>query len=324
MRELKLSLAREQPAINAALERHIAALPEQARPVAGHVLLSGGKRLRPLLTLLTGRALGCRGEQDRLLYELGAAIEMLHAATLLHDDILDNADLRRGSPAAHTLYGVAPVILAGDAMLAKALHIVSSLGDARLTACVSEAVIRTAGGEMAEFAHLRDMDLTQEQYIDIITGKTAWMLRASCELGAILSGADEPLLKAAAVFGLELGIAFQMVDDALDFSPAEETGKPMGGDLREGKITPPLLLYAATLPEPEAARFKRRFCENSLEPAELDALCAAIHAKGYARRTRELADSRLAAAGNALALLPESEERDLLQQMIAYIGSRDR
>ena len=324
MRELKLSLSREQPAINAALERHIEALPTEARPVARHVLLSGGKRLRPLLTLLTGRALGCRGERDQLLYELGAAIEMLHAATLLHDDILDNADLRRGSPAAHTLYGVAPVILAGDAMLAKALHIVASLGDTRLTACVSEAVMRTAEGEMAEFAHLRDMDLSQERYIDIITGKTAWMLRASCELGAILSGAAEPLLRAAATFGLELGIAFQMVDDALDFSPAEETGKPTGGDVREGKITPPLLLYVAALPEAEAARFKQRFHDNALSPAELDDLCAAIHAEGHDRRTRELADGRLAAAGAALAQLPESEERSVLRQMMLYIQNRDR
>ncbi len=324
MRELKLSLNREQPNINAVIERHIAELPDQARPVASHVLLSGGKRLRPLLTLLTGRTLGCAGEKDRLLYELGAAVEMLHAATLLHDDILDNADLRRGSPAAHTLYGVAPVILAGDAMLAKALHSVSSLGDARLTACISEAVMRTAEGEMAEFAHLRDLELSQQGYIDIITGKTAWMLRASCELGALLSGAAGLLLQAAATFGLELGIAFQMVDDALDFSPAENTGKPTGGDVREGKITPPLLLYIAALPEQEAALFKQRFRDNDFSAAEIDELSAAIYARGHARRTREMADGRLAAAGAALDLLPDSEERAVLRQMMQYIQSRDR
>lgn len=324
MRELKLSLSREQPNINAAIERHIAELPDQARPVASHVLLSGGKRLRPLLTLLAGRALGCAGEKEQLLYELGAAVEMLHAATLLHDDILDNAELRRGSPAAHTLYGVAPVILAGDAMLAKALHIVSALGDARLTACIAEAVMRTAEGEMAEFAHLRDLELSQQGYIDIITGKTAWMLRASCELGAILAGAAGPLLQAAATFGLELGIAFQMVDDALDFSPAEDTGKPTGGDVREGKITPPLLLYIDALPEQKAALFKQRFRDNDFTPAEIDELSAAIYAQGHARRTREMADGRLAAAGAALDLLPDSEERAVLRQMMQYIQSRDR
>ena len=131
-------------------------------------------------------------------------------------------------------------------------------------------------------------------------------------------------MRAAATFGLELGIAFQMVDDALDFSPAEETGKPTGGDVREGKITPPLLLYVAALPEAEAARIKQRFHDNALSPAELDDLCAAIHAEGHDRRTRELADGRLAAAGAALAQLPESEERSVLRQMMLYIQNRDR
>lgn len=324
MQELKHSLSQEQPKINAVIERHITEFPDAARPVARHVLMAGGKRLRPLLTLLMGRGLGCSGEKTGLLYELGAAVEMLHAATLLHDDILDNADLRRGSPAAHTLYGVPPVILAGDAMLAKALLVVSSLGDTRLTSCVSEAVMRTAEGEMAEFARLRDVTLSQEDYITIITGKTAWMLRASCELGALLAGADQTMVRAAASFGLELGIAFQMVDDALDFSPAQDTGKPTGGDVREGKITPPLLLYVAGLPEPEAARFKLRFSKNDFSPSELDELATGIHQKGYARQTRQLADDRLAIAGATLALLPDSEERHILRQMMLYVKNREQ
>jgi octaprenyl-diphosphate synthase len=324
MREFQQRLRREQPKIDAAIERRIEELPDAARPVARHVLMSGGKRLRPLLTLLTGRALGCGGKADGMLYQLGAAIEILHAATLLHDDILDNAGLRRGSPAAHMLYGVAPVILAGDAMLAKALLMVSSLDDPRLTACVSEAVMRTAAGEMAEFSHLRDMNLSQEHYRDIIIGKTAWMLRASCELGAILSGAGESLVRAAATFGLELGVAFQIVDDALDFFPTEETGKPTGGDIREGKITPPLLFYIAALPERDALRLKQRFRDNVLEPAELDELIAGIYRQGHAQRTRALAESSLAEAGAALDLLPESEERTVLRQMMLYIQHRDR
>ncbi|MDR2488051.1 MAG: polyprenyl synthetase family protein [Desulfovibrio sp.] len=324
MRELHSYLRREQPKINKAIERRIAELPDEARPVARHVLLAGGKRLRPLLTLLVGRALNCQEKTSELLYELGAAIEILHAATLLHDDILDNADLRRNKPAAHILYGMAPAILTGDAMLAKALHIVSSFGDARLTACVSEAVMRTAVGEMAEFAHLRDMYLSQEQYLDIITGKTAWMLRSSCELGAILSGAAEPLIQAAATFGLELGVAFQIVDDALDFFPTEKTGKPLGGDIREGKITPPLQLYIASLPEQEATCFKQRFRDNAINSAELDEVNACIYRQGYAQRTRELADSRLIAAGASLDVLPESAERMVLRQMMLYIQNRDR
>jgi octaprenyl-diphosphate synthase len=132
------------------------------------------------------------------------------------------------------------------------------------------------------------------------------------------------MLRAVATFGLELGIAFQMVDDALDFSPAEKTGKPLGGDMREGKITPPLLLYAASLPEPEAAALKRSFRDSALGPAELEALCAAIHGRGYAQRARELADEHLVTAGAALALLPASEERAALEQALRAIQSRER
>jgi octaprenyl-diphosphate synthase len=283
------------------------------------LLLSGGKRLRPLLTLLTGRAFGCR---DAGLLPLGAAVEMLHAATLLHDDILDNAPLRRGRAAAHVLFGAAPAVLAGDAMLAKALLLVSSFGDPRLTACVSEAVMHTAEGEIAEFARLRDTSLTHEDYVRIITGKTAWMLRASCELGALRAGAGEEATRAAALFGLEAGIAFQIVDDVLDYYPCEETGKPKGGDLREGKCTPPLLLYLASLPAEKAARLRAEFEGGRLGEADIEALCGEIFAGGFAETARDSAGIHLAGAARALAVFPPSPERDLLDKIRHYILTR--
>ncbi|MCL1939167.1 MAG: polyprenyl synthetase family protein [Desulfovibrionaceae bacterium] len=318
MQELKLALEQEQSRINAALERFTAELPDGSQPVARHVLAAGGKRLRPFLTLLIGRLFGCR---DETLYTLGAAVEMLHAATLLHDDILDNADLRRGQPAAHTLFAPATVILAGDAMLAKAMFMVSRIGDTRLTDCISEAVMRTAEGEIAEFNVLRNPDLSPEDYLAVIIGKTAWMLRASCELGAIFSGADSGAIRTAADFGLQLGIAFQMVDDALDFSAG--TGKPCGGDLREGKVTPPLLSYIAALPPHDAAAFKERFRRGPLNEDEVAALCSAVCSGGHDRRTREQAGEHLAAAASFLQPFPPSEERTVLEQMLEYILKRD-
>ena len=318
MQELKLALQQEQLRINAALERFTAELPGGSQPVARHVLAAGGKRLRPFLTLQIGRLFGCR---DETLYTLGAAVEMLHAATLLHDDILDNADLRRGQPAAHTLFAPTTVILAGDAMLAKAMHMVSRIGDTRLTDCISEAVMRTAEGEIAEFTVLRNPDLSTEDYLAVITGKTAWMLRASCELGAIFSGADPDAIRAAAGFGLQLGIAFQIVDDALDFSAG--TGKPHGGDLREGKVTPPLLSYIASLPPHDAAAFKERFRRGPLNEDEVEALCSAVCAGGHDRRTREQAGEHLAAAASFLQRFPHSEERTVLEQILEYILKRD-
>lgn len=318
MQELKFALTQEQPRINAALERFAAELPAGSRPVAAHVLSAGGKRLRPFLTLLCGRALGSQGDG---LYCLGAAVELLHAATLLHDDILDHAELRRGTPAAHTVFAQNTVILAGDAMLAKAMHMISRFSDARLTDCISEAVMKTAEGQIAEFAHLRDPDLNHEDYIAVITGKTAWMLRASCELGAAYSGAGEGMVQAAARFGLELGIAFQIVDDALDYLPG--TGKPRGGDLKEGKVTPPLMFYIDSLGLKEAAAFKERFRGATFSDEEIEDLCETICRAGHTDRTREKARAHLELAATSLQLLPQSPEREIMQQMLEYILKRD-
>ena len=321
MQELVRALQREQPRFNAELQGHLDRMSPLARPAAAHVLHAGGKRLRPMLTLLTGRALGCEHED---LYTLGLAVEILHAATLLHDDILDNAALRRGRAAAHTLFGTAPVILAGDIMLAKALLMVSSLGDARMTACISEAVMRTVEGEMQEFDSLRDLDCGQAGYESIITGKTAWMLRASCELGALRAAASVEQVAAAASFGLELGVAFQMVDDALDFYPEEKTGKPTGGDLREGKVTPPLILYLQSLPQKEQADFRKRFTANGLSVAEQDAVVKAIYSGGFANKTRDLAAIRLEKARAALRTLPDTTDRALLEQSVNFVLHREQ
>lgn len=321
MQELKNALTREQASINTAMARHIAELPVAARPVAEHVFAAGGKRVRPFLTVMTGRAFGCSADG---LYSLGAAVEMLHAATLLHDDILDNAVLRRGKPAAHTVFERTPVILAGDILLAKALLIVSSFGDTRLTDCISLAVMRTAEGEIAEFDRLRDPDVSHADYLSMVTGKTAWLLRASCELGALCAGATERQVGQAASFGLELGIAFQMVDDALDFSPEKLTGKPRGGDIKEGKMTPPLRLYVDSLGAEQAADFRMRFASGSLTDADIHAVSETVCAGEFAERTREMAAEHLQRAAFALQEFPESPERVILQQIMGYIGSRDR
>jgi octaprenyl-diphosphate synthase len=320
MRNLQKIFRREQSAFTALLKGHVATMPALTRPVAAHVLDAGGKRLRPLLTLLTGWSLGARHPD---LHILGTAVEMLHAASLLHDDILDNALLRRGRPAAHTLFGAPSVILAGDAMLGKALLLVSSLQDPRLTACVAEAVMHTAEGEIDEYTNLRNPDLSQDEYLRIITGKTAWVLRASCELGALRAGGSDAAVAAAADFGLHLGIAFQMVDDALDFSPSSRTGKPCGGDLREGKITPPLLLYLDSLPEEERTAFKADFRDNALGEDEMQAVTTAIYSRGFARRTRSLADGHLEKAKAALALFPAGEGRDLLGEAVEFVRNRE-
>ncbi len=349
-------ISAEQVMVNAALEKEINSLHPLVQPVLRHVLLSGGKRVRPALAALAARLMapeaGSSGEclaRERVPGEcspgeylpedglsapleinhssLGVALELLHGASLLHDDIVDAADLRRGRPTAHKIYGLGTVVLAGDILLAKSVQMVAELGQAELTEIFAQAITETAAGEIAELAILRDIDLSTEDYLEIIKGKTAWLLRASCELGARLAGAGVAESEAMASYGHNLGMAFQMVDDALDFSPcSKDTGKPVGGDLREGKLTPPLRLYYNSLSGGEREAFAAKFKSGSFNAAEVLAIGEQIREQGFADRTRTLAEEYLEKARVALSALPSSRhsrrEYALLLGLLDYVGYR--
>ncbi|MEG2139904.1 MAG: polyprenyl synthetase family protein [Bilophila sp.] len=294
---LSASLAAEQPAINIALSEATADLPALVLPIVRHVLGPGGKRLRPLLTVFVARLLGYTAKD---IYPLAAAIEMFHVATLLHDDVLDNAVLRRGQTAAHQVFGVTETILAGDALLAKGNHVVASYSEPRLTASTAEAIARTAGGEILELEQQGKLSENLLTYLEVITGKTAWMIRTACEIGAILAKASPSQIAAAAEYGLNLGMAFQLVDDALDFAPSAQTGKPEGGDVREGKCTPPISFYWKTLDAPEQELFAATFAEQRFTDAEVKAVTLAIREQGLDDKTRTIADTYLQRAQDAL------------------------
>ena len=322
MLQVQSLLATEQPIINKVLESLTEELPPLTRPVARHVFQVGGKRLRPILTLLAGRMLGCN--DDEALYRIGAAVEMLHGATLLHDDILDNAALRRGKAAAHTIFSPAHVILAGDVMLAKALSIVAAYGDTRLTASLSRAVMETANGQIEETANVRNLSLPYEAYLRIITGKTAWLLRTSCEMGAIYADGTDAQILAVANLGTELGIAFQLVDDILDFSPPEITGKPAGGDVLEGKMTPPIVFYLENLEGEPRHDFYEKCSTGGFTRDNVVPLCEAIQASGALEKTKALAESHVQKALDLLVQLPAGKENTLLGKMARYITVRSK
>ena len=321
MIQLKARLALELPGINRALNRAVDTLPEPVRPVARHIFDAGGKRLRPLLTVLTARLLG---HEDSGVKDLAITLEMLHAATLLHDDVLDNAVSRRGKPAAHTLFDVSSVILAGDALLAGANSLVAAHGDTRLTRCFSEATSRTAAGEILEIAAQRRVDSSSADYDDMVRGKTAWLIRAACEMGALAAGADDASVAAAAAYGENLGMAFQMVDDALDFAPESVTGKPTGGDVREGKLTPPLRLYRDSLDAAGRSAFDAAFCAGLMTEADAADIAERIRQAGYDDAVRRQADEFLDAARQALETLPDRPERELMRQMADYVRDRSK
>jgi octaprenyl-diphosphate synthase len=320
--QLKLAFQAELPAIHAAIHEEIARLPQAVQPVARHVLDAGGKRLRPMLTILTARALG--GAEVHL-HATAVALELLHSATLIHDDILDGATTRRGRPAAHTVFGLVPAILAGDALLAHANAIMARPGIPALTTCAAQAILATAAGEIEEIAAMDAPALSQEAYLEIITGKTAYLIQAACEAGAILARADAAVVDAARRFGLGLGIAFQLVDDALDYAATEAAlGKPQGGDLREGKRTLPLLLFLESLPDNERGELADRIQRRELSAADFADIQQRVVDGGFARATVEKAQAYVHSALSALSLFPESPEREILHTIGEYVLKREK
>ncbi|MFZ5811339.1 MAG: polyprenyl synthetase family protein [Thermodesulfobacteriota bacterium] len=322
MNPLELFYEKELPSIDRYLEAQAHRLDPSVSPTVRHVLEAGGKRFRPMLTILMARALGYRGDD---ILPLACSLELLHSATLLHDDIVDGARLRRGRQSAHLLFGATHTILVGDALLALANRLVAEYGIPALTRHLSEALLRTATGEIREIAHLRDTNLNIETYYEIITGKTAFLIQAACRCGAVLAGASADLEEAASGFGLALGIAFQLVDDALDYtSPSIVSGKPAASDLKEGKVTLPLILYLADLDFEERRRVTDDFANDRLSPEDLENLRRIIVSSGYADKTREAAASYLAKAKKALEPFPASPETDLLAHVLVPMLDRKK
>jgi len=320
MNELRAYFAGEIPGINAFLAAEADKFDGLVREVARHVLLSGGKRIRPMLTILFARVLG-HGKEDIL--AIACAIEMLHTATLLHDDVLDQAETRRGKTSAHVAYGVTETILAGDVLLALANKLGADYDIPRLNSLLARGIMATAEGEILELAHTARPTVDRDTYLNIVIGKTARLIETACRCGAALATRERGVEDMAGAYGLNLGIAFQLVDDALDYTISEsEMGKPAGGDLREGKMTLPLILLLESLPEAEAAELLAKLREKRLTEEEAGRIVATVREKGLAEKTREAAKAYVTLALRELECLPDSPERTVLVQAAEYVLTR--
>ncbi len=209
------------------------------RKVGEYVLSSGGKRVRPALLLLAARLCGYQGDKA---VPLASVVEFIHTATLLHDDVVDSANLRRGLASANTLWGNEASVLVGDFLFSKSFSLMVGVGSMDILRVLSDATTVIAEGEVMQLLCTGEIDLSEERYIGVVRSKTAILMSAACEAGAILGGASPDRQKALADFGMSLGIAFQLMDDTLDYIATEEDfGKSIGHDLEEGKITLPLI-----------------------------------------------------------------------------------
>ncbi len=321
MQRLKSYFKTHLPKIEKNIDIIINEIDPYVRDIARHILKSGGKRLRPMLCILNARAFGYRNDD---IYPLSCVLEFIHSATLLHDDIIDNANLRRGNKAAHTIFGETKTILTGDALLALSNQIVTRYENISLLKCLSDAIYKTACGEILEIAKMEKSYISTEEYLEIITGKTAYLIQFSCESGAILAGVKGKKLQSAREFGINLGIAFQLVDDVLDYSFEHNTGKPIGGDLREGKITLPLILYLDTLSTQEKKDLLGQIKSNRLTKEVQDQIIKDINKKGILSQAIEKSEMYLNKARDALSFFPNSLETEILEDVIFFVKKRDK
>jgi octaprenyl-diphosphate synthase len=309
-------MARVDALIIARMQSPVAVIPA----LADHLIAAGGKRLRPLLTVAASRLAGGSGESA---LKLAAAVEFIHTATLLHDDVVDASQLRRGRTAAHLVWGAPPAVLVGDFLFARAFELMVETGAMGALEILARASRVIAEGEVLQMSRAHDLDLDQATYLEIITAKTAALFAAAAEAGAVSAGAPPARARALRAYGENLGLAFQLADDALDYNGATETlGKNAGDDFREGKATLPLILAVARGPGRGRAFFERTVVRREQGPDDFRAARELIIAAGALDATLDLAETYADRAKQALADFAPGDWRDGLAALADFAVSR--
>lgn len=293
--------------VEAVIRHHLATEDRLLQDVSTHLLDGGGKRLRPALVLLCGRAAGVRGESA---CEVAAAVEIIHMATLVHDDMVDGAAVRRGVPTIHAKWGPEVSVLLGDYLFAKGFGILSSQSDNRVVRIMSDVVFRMCAGEIRELVEQWDPALGEAAYYSRVDAKTAYFIAECCRLGGVVARAPEPVEQALALYGAAVGLSYQIIDDVLDLVASPEAlGKPAGADLRAGVLTLPVLYALAH--SPEADRLRAMIEARSVGDAEVTLAHSLVEGCGaveYAyRRAAELARQAQVALETALEPSPARE-----------------
>lgn len=300
------------------MDSPVALIPQ----IAGYIVASGGKRLRPLLTLASARLCGHRGDGH---IGLAAAVEFIHTATLLHDDVVDDSDLRRGQASAKQVFGNEASVLVGDFLFARAFQLMVESGSLDVLRILSTASAVIAEGEVLQLSAAHDIATTENTYLEVIGAKTAALFAAACEVGAVVAGRPAAEQQALHRYGQGLGLAFQLVDDVLDYSAEQaRLGKTVGDDFREGKITLPVILSVQRGDADERA-FWQRAMDGTVEPSDADLAQAQALMQRHGALDETVARARAHAsdAKSALAAFPAGELRDLLEAVVDFCVNRD-
>jgi len=318
---LQALVAQDMDAVNTLIRSRMASEHAPRIPeVTAHLVEAGGKRLRPLLTLAAANLCGYKGTHHQL---LAATVEFIHTATLLHDDVVDESGKRRGRPTANLLWDNKSSVLVGDYLFSRSFQLMVETGNMKALGILANASAVIAEGEVLQLSAAQDLSTTQEVYLQVVRGKTAALFAAACEVGAVIADAPPPHAKALFAYGDALGIAFQIVDDLLDFGGVSATlGKNTGDDFKERKLTLPIILAVAKADDNERA-FWRRTIEKGEQGAD-----DLAHAMQLMDKHGTLEDTRTKALGwanearNALAPLPNSELKAVLADLAGYVVSR--
>lgn len=318
---LAAMLAADLAAVNALIRERMASEHAPRIPeVTAHLIEAGGKRLRPMLTLAAARMFGDRGEGA---VKLAATVEFIHTATLLHDDVVDESDRRRGRPTANLLWDNKSSVLVGDYLFARSFQLMVETGSLRVLDILSDAAAVIAEGEVLQLVAARDLATTEATYFQVIRGKTAALFAAACEAGAVIAGAPEAAARALRSYGDALGIAFQIVDDLLDYGGASEViGKNVGDDFRDRKLTLPVIKALAAADAEERAFWARTIARGEQGEGDLARALALLERHGALDATRAAALDWAGRAQAALAGLPEGALRALLHDLADYVVER--
>lgn len=285
--------------------------------VGRYIMGSGGKRLRPLLMILSARLCGYQGNLDA---PLSVVFEFLHAASLLHDDVVDHAEVRRNKPAANTVWGNPAVVLVGDFLYSTSILMTVGYNSVPILKVLSETTTRMAEGEVLQLVHSDDLEIGEKEYIEVITRKTAVLISAACQIGAIFAGGGTAKEQALREYGYNLGIAFQLIDDTLDYTgDAKELGKPVGNDIQEGKATLPLISALRTGLPADRERLREIFSAEMIQPEDFAEVKELVQRSGGIEYTRNMATQRVRAAKEALSIFPDDPTREILTDIADYV-----
>ncbi|MBD9367487.1 polyprenyl synthetase family protein [Xanthomonas sp. XNM01] len=316
--QIQALAAADMAAVDTLIRTRLASDVVLINQIAEHIVSAGGKRLRPMLVLLAGRACGTPGADH---HQLAAIIEFIHTSTLLHDDVVDESDLRRGRSTANAIWGNAASVLVGDFLYSRSFQLMVELDRMPVMRILADTTNRIAEGEVLQLLHVRNPDTDEAAYLRVIERKTAVLFAAGTRLGALASGADEATQQALYDYGMALGYAFQIADDVLDYTAdAADLGKNLGDDLAEGKATLPLIHAIA-----HAEGATRERLRAIVEQGDSDALpeaMAAIRASGGIEYSRARAFEFAAAAEAALDALPDNEATAALRGLARYAVER--